>query len=119
MLQLALGQRLAPVYTTEVNTDDALDRIELAARAFVEENPRVWALFVRFTFELIRAGREHYSADAVFHRIRWHTAIETNDDEFKVNNNHVACFARWFDATYPEHVGFFRMRGRHPLEWAT
>lgn len=119
MIQLALGARSGPVYDDSGESSDAPDRIELAARWFVEENPHVWALFVRFTFELIRAGREHYSADAVFHRIRWHTAIETNDAEFKVNNNHAACFARWFDATYPEHVGFFRMRGRHPLESAT
>lgn len=88
------------------------DEIEARARAFVEKNPTVWRLFVRFTHELIRAGREHYSSDAVIHRIRWYTVVETHGDEFKVNNNFSAVFARWFHEAYPEHAGFFRTRER-------
>ena len=32
------------------------------------ENPRVWELFVKFTFELIQRGFTHHSAYAVMHR---------------------------------------------------
>ena len=88
------------------------DEIEAAARRFVKLNPDVWQLFLRFTFELIGAGREHYSSDAVLHRIRWYTAVETSGDEFKVNNNFSAVFARWFHDAYPERAGFFRTRAR-------
>lgn len=32
-------------------------------KAWHEANPRFWNLFVKFTFDLIRAGHEHGSAD--------------------------------------------------------
>jgi hypothetical protein len=92
---------------------EALDKIELAARIYARDNPHVWALFVRFTFELIRSGRQSYSSKAVFERIRWHVDVTTKSvDEFKINNNYTAIFARWFHAQYPQHVGFFRTRER-------
>lgn len=88
------------------------DEIEAAARRFVKLNPEVWDLFLKFTFQLLARGRKHYSSDAVLHRIRWYTDVETSGDEFKVNNNFSAVFARWFHDAYPEHDGFFRTRER-------
>jgi hypothetical protein len=74
-------------------------------------NPHVYGLFNRFTREVISAGFEHYSADAVMHRVRWHTAIETRDPEgFKVNNNWVAFYSRLWMRDHPEHEGFFETR---------
>ena len=84
--------------------------LDVKFEEYHRDNPRVWELFVAFTFQLIEAGRRHYSADAVMHRIRWHAAMETTGDEFKINNNHVSRYARMFHKTYPEHVGFFRTR---------
>ena len=100
------GFRPIPAATTREAEIDA------KARRFVSENPTVWALFVRFTMELIHAGREHYSSDAVVHRIRWYTSVETTGDEFKISNSYTAVFARWFHEAYPEHAGFFRTRTR-------
>jgi len=87
------------------------DQIERAARKFVEANPEVWRLFCKYTFALLGAGRDHYGAKSVFERIRWHTAIRGGDD-FKLNNNYTAVFARWFHLAYPKHDGFFRTRER-------
>lgn len=80
---------------------------------FHRKNPQVWRLFVRYTFQLIDAGRKNYSARAVMHRIRWHTAVKTSEDfpeGFKINNNHTPHYARMFHEQYPEHDGFFRNR---------
>lgn len=77
---------------------------------FHEENPAVWDLFQAFTFEAINAGHKHYSAMAIIQRIRWHTGVETKGSRFKINNNHVAYYARMFHVAYPEHDGFFRLR---------
>lgn len=89
------------------------DEIEARARRFVASRPEAWRLFVRFTFELLRSGRDHHSSDAVLHRIRWYTAIElASGEEFKVNNDFSAVFARWFHGAYPEHDGFYRTRER-------
>ena len=73
-------------------------------------NPHVWELFKEYTFQAIKAGREHYSVNAIFERIRWHTDIETKGDSFKISNNHRAYYARYFHAMYPEHDGFFRTK---------
>lgn len=75
-----------------------------------QENPKVWALFERFTLEAINAGFQHYSTNSIIERIRWHTNIETRGDMFKINNNHAPYYAREFHKRYPQHDGFFRMR---------
>lgn len=89
-----------------------LDQIEEAAIRFHRENPRVWELFVRFTFEVIERGFSRYSAYAVFERIRWETDEADYDGRstFKLNNNYRPYYARWFMARYPEHQGFFKLR---------
>jgi len=77
---------------------------------FHRENPRVYELFKRFTFQLIERGFKHHSSDAVVHRIRWHTDVETTTatDSFKIANAHTAFYARLFMADHPQHKGFFR-----------
>jgi hypothetical protein len=77
---------------------------------FHKENPNVWELFVKFTFDVIRTGRKNYSVNAVFERIRWHTDIETTGKQFKLSNNHRAYYARYFHEKYPEYDGFFRTK---------
>jgi hypothetical protein len=85
--------------------------------AFHASNPKVWDLFVRFTMDLIVAGHKHYSADAVLHRIRWHTNVETRKagmsptgEELKINNNFAAFYSRMFADRYPGNRDFFQIR---------
>ena len=75
-----------------------------------KENPHVWDLFEKYTKQVIDAGYDNYSVNAIFERIRWHTDIETKGDAFKINNNHRAYYARYFHVMHPEHDGFFRVR---------
>ena len=87
------------------------NRLEQEFVEFDEQNPGVWELFQRFTFELISFGYRHHSADAVMHRVRWESSIQTSsEDEFKINNNHVAFYARKFHDEYPIFRDFFRVR---------
>ena len=69
-------------------------------------------LFEHLTFKAIDAGRKHYSADFILHRIRWHHQIERGEESFKCNNDWTAHLARWFMAVHPEHGGFFELRLR-------
>lgn len=69
----------------------------------------IWREFVRFSFDRIHRGFEHYSADAIMHRVRWETNAH-DGSEFKVNNNTVADYARRFHRAYPKYDGFFRTR---------
>lgn len=80
---------------------------------FHREHPKVWELFVQFTFELIDRGFKHYSAQhGVFARIRWETDQADVDGRsmFKLNNNYSPFYARRFMKMYPQHNGFFRVR---------
>lgn len=78
---------------------------------FDMENPDVWLMFERFTFELINRRKRRYSARGIFHRIRWETAIQGKDDmPFKLNNNWSPWYARKFIAKYPQHSDFFSTR---------
>ena len=85
------------------------EQLRHEAQKFHDEHPDVWDLFVRFSFEKIRQGFPHYSADSVMHRVRWETGAGDSEG-WKINNNYVALYARRFMRAYPAHRGFFRTR---------
>lgn len=73
----------------------------------------VCRLFERFAFDVIGRGFDHYSSDAILHRLRWHAQIEQGDREFKVNDHYSAPLARWFMRRNPRHQIFeLRLRKR-------
>lgn len=75
-----------------------------------KDNPHVWNLFVKFTFQLIAIGKTRYSARGIFDRIRWETMIQTTDDPYRISNNWSPYYARKFHKAFPEHDGFFTIR---------
>jgi hypothetical protein len=79
-------------------------------KEFHEENPHVWMLFERYTFELINSGHSHYSSRTVIDRIRWHIDIDTNGGQFKISNSHSVYYSRLFHIKYPIHADFFSTR---------
>lgn len=80
-------------------------------QAFHNAHPEVWQLFVHFTCTMIRKGYPNYSVNAIFERIRWEKDEGGNgEDQFKLNNNYRAFYARRFMRMYPKHEGFFRTR---------
>lgn len=101
---MAASQQMALSFT-------AGDPTEAAALAYHAEHPEVFELFERFALQIAAAGRRHYGAKSVFERIRWHAAISGGED-FKLNNNFTALYARWFHEQHPELAGFFRTRRR-------
>jgi len=79
---------------------------------FHNKHPEVWDWFVKFTFERIERGYQHYSVNGVFERIRWELGDVGGDGSktFKIGNNHRAFYARRFHNMYPDFDGFFRTR---------
>jgi hypothetical protein len=79
--------------------------------AFHAESPQVYEYFCKFAFEAIKSGFKSYSAKGIVERIRWHVEVETQAvEEFKINNNYTAYYARKFIEDHPDHEGFFSMR---------
>ncbi len=74
------------------------------------KNPHVWDLFEQFTFQAINKGHKHCSAWLVVNRIRWETTIETTGNDFKISNDFIAHYARYFMALHPQHEGFFKTK---------
>tara|TARA_R100001377_G_scaffold38404_3_gene21363 strand:+ start:96 stop:401 length:306 start_codon:yes stop_codon:yes gene_type:complete len=89
-------------------------KLKLAWCKFHKANPSVYALFNKFTFQVIARGHKHYSSKAIFERIRWHTDVETveniENEGFKISNNHTAYYARYWMHRNPEHASFFRQK---------
>jgi len=90
------------------------EETEEHARAFHQSHPDVWHLFCHYSHKIRKAGYQNYSAMAVMQRIQWHKDAGSNGTtQFKINNNYIPHYARWFMAVYPDFDGFFRTR--HPI----
>lgn len=77
---------------------------------FHHEYPHVYSLFDRFTRDVIKMGHKHYGVEAIKNRIRWHTTVDTGEEEFKVNNNFKVFYGRLWTQQNPEYKDFFRTR---------
>ena len=77
---------------------------------FNRDNPEVYELFKRFTFQAINKGHTKLSAWMIANRIRWETQIETVNDDYKISNDYIALYSRKFMKDHPEHDGFFKTK---------
>jgi hypothetical protein len=73
------------------------------------ENPQVYDKFKMMTLQTIGKGFKNYGAKGIVELIRWHTGVSGND-QFKINNNYTAFYARKFENEFPASNGFFRKR---------
>jgi hypothetical protein len=81
------------------------------AEDFITKNPHVWDMFVQYTFEVINTGKyRHFSAKAIWERMRWDSLINVVYTDYKLNNNYHAYFSSKFQKAFPEHKNFFRTR---------
>lgn len=82
---------------------------EAKFRVFHANNPHIYELVKKYTFEVIATGRDRFSMTSIFERIRWHTNVETTGGEqFKLCQNYIPYYSRMFMRDFPEHDGFFR-----------
>ena len=88
-----------------------MNDLEKNFEIFHSENPRIYDLFKKYCAEVHKAGLTRYSSKAIFERIRWHIYITTKSgDEFKLNNNYTAYYARLWLKDFPQHAGFLETR---------
>jgi hypothetical protein len=70
----------------------------------------VCELFEKLALDVRCRGWEHYSSDALLHRIRWEMQIERGNREYKINDHFSSILARWFLDRHPDMDGFFELR---------
>jgi hypothetical protein len=85
------------------------DPKQVKFEAYHRKTPEIWIAFKDLTFQLIKAGRTHFSADAILHTIRFNTALR-GSKEIKIDNNYSSMYSRMFTSNYPEHKDFFSQR---------
>lgn len=95
-----------PIQLALIGREQSLDA---KFAAFCESSPEIVAEFDRRALALIARGREHFSADAILHSIRFDTAM-SEKGEWKCNNNWTSRLARRFAEKHPQHTGLFFTR---------
>lgn len=80
--------------------------------AYHQKYPEIWKHFERLSLMVWNTGRRKYGAQTIVHNIRWHVEIENRGEDFKINNEFIAYYARVFLIKYPEaaEAGFFELR---------
>jgi hypothetical protein len=72
-------------------------------------NPLVWKFFEQFAFEALRRGKKKTSHWLLMNRVRWEVYITTtgyqgkDGEEFKIGNDHIAFYARYWKVQYPQY----------------
>lgn len=76
---------------------------------FHRENPHVWDVFLAMTRRAVASGRK-VGARCVWERMRWELDIETQADDFRLNDHLVPYYARLVMLRNPELDGYFERR---------
>lgn len=85
---------------------------------FHASNPRVYEVLVRLAREWVAAtGRGKLGIKALYERARWEIAVQTNNPDYKLNNNFTAFYARLIMAQEPDLSELFHMRGSAADQW--
>lgn len=104
MEQMTLGSGNG---TGRTRADQIVDRFCTFHRA----NRHIWVLFCRFADQARRMGRKHYSARAIFHRIRWETSMQSVTDEgVELSNDYSPYYARMYMAIRLGSEDFFKLK---------
>jgi hypothetical protein len=90
----------------DVDESDWVARFE----EFDAAHPEVYGMFRFFALELLAAGRTRGGARSIIERVRWHTAINSSDGEFKINNCFIPFYARKLAKEDGRFESFFSFR---------
>jgi hypothetical protein len=96
----------------EVNLPPHADKLQKGWLLCKEKHPQLLNTCYQLCLTAKRRGFERWSADAMFHVLRWETALTTGDLALKVNNSYSALAARDLMAMHPDLEGFFELRVR-------
>jgi hypothetical protein len=106
--QLGFDLELAPDLV-DVELDRTLS-IREQWLVFHAANPAVYSAIVRIARDLRARGFERCGIALIFERLRWLHAIRTQGDDYRLNHNWRAWYAREVMAREPDLADFFEIR---------
>ena len=78
--------------------------------AFHQANPHVFDNLARLSLDLRARGASRIGIGMLFEVLRWQYALRTSGDDYRLNNNHRAFYARKLMADVPDLAGLFEVR---------
>ncbi len=85
---------------------------------FHKDNPQVYDTLIRLAREWMKqTGGRKLGISALFERARWDLAIQTNADDFRLNNSYRSFYARLLMHENPDLRGLFDLRVSEADEW--
>jgi len=94
-----------------LNTNGITGPIQQRFEMFHKQNPGVYDLIVEIAADLKNRGFKRCGMKFIFERIRWLYALQTKStDDFKLNNDYTAYYARLVMYRQRALEGFFRLR---------
>lgn len=91
-----------------------MDKLQAQWIAIRANHPELVEKLAELALDLKNRGYKRWSMDALFHVLRFQTALTTGNIGLKLNNNYTALAARDVMSEYPELDGFFQLRLRKP-----
>lgn len=79
---------------------------------FYALNPHIYELFERFAVEAFGKGKR-VGARNIWEKIRWELAVETESEDWKLNDHACPYYARLVMLRNPTMLGFFERRDAH------
>ena len=104
---LPFDQPIPEIITFRAPLANPTDRFAI----FHLSNPRVYKMILSIALDLKRRGHKKAGMKAIFERLRWLYALQTQGEAYKLNNNYTAHYARLIMESEPELAGFFEVRG--------
>ena len=86
------------------------ESIQDAFEEFRRLNPHVYRELVRAARRAKSLGRKKIGIKMLFEVMRWNYFIQTEGDEFKLNNNFTSRYARLIEDENPDLEGIFETR---------
>ena len=88
-----------------------MSSIESRFRQFHSDNPHVLREMERLARQWFESGKSSVGVQLLFEVLRWDRSTKTKtSDEFKINNDFAAHYARMMIARHPEWDGRIRVR---------
>jgi|10_taG_2_1085330.scaffolds.fasta_scaffold121132_1 hypothetical protein len=112
LFSLFAGQLYPSGFTIHPSESPPGQTIDDQFESFHAANPHVYEAIRLLALRTKRAGRSQYGMAGLFEVLRWTHTIETHGDDFKLNNNYRALYARLLMKNEPELDGFFKLRER-------
>lgn len=106
------AELFGPILPTVIPSFKRDASIQERFEAFHQANPHVYEALRRMALDMRLRGMQRYGIAGLFEVLRYRYAMQSNGDEYKLNNDYRALYARLLMEREPALRDFFELRCR-------